>query len=163
MTMLTAERLREVLDYNPETGIFRWKAISTKNQVKVGDIAGCAGAKDYRRICIDGRLHLTHRLAWLYMTGEWPVADIDHINGISGDNRFANLREATRSENMQNRRGPNRDSKTGLLGASPNQGKYEAAICLDGKKHYLGLFKTAEQAHAAYIKAKRKFHPGGTI
>ena len=84
---LTAERLREVLDYDPDTGVFTRK-VRTASSVKVGDVAGSLNGKGYIRIRVDGRLYFAHRLAWLYVHGEWPVDQVDHINGIKNDNRI---------------------------------------------------------------------------
>ena len=162
MKELTVERLREVLDYCPDTGVFTWK-IRTNSRVKVGDVAGCLDKDGYLRIQIDSRLHFTHRLAWFYVTGEWPPDQIDHINGIRDDNRIANLRAATRSENGQNRRKPQANNTTGYLGVTRHRGKFLAKIRLDGKRKHLGLFNTPEEAHAAYLKVKREIHPFGTI
>jgi hypothetical protein len=160
---LSAERLRELLDYDPETGVFRWKAVSSKNQVRVGDVAGCVETNGYRRIRVYGRAYQAHRLAWLHVYGRWPVGEIDHINGAKDDNRISNLREATRSENLQNQRRATRGSKTGFLGVYPSFGKFGAQIMLAGKTRHIGTFETAEQAHAAYVRAKRELHPGGTL
>lgn len=161
MTDLTVERLRELLDYDPDTGLFTWR-VRTSKCVTVGAIAGCLD-KGYLRIQIDRRLHLAHRLAWLYITGDWPPAQIDHINGIRDDNRIANLRAATRAENMHNRRKPHSNTTSGYLGVSRYRGKFMAQIKLDGKSKFLGLFDTPEEAHAVYLEAKRRLHPYGTI
>ena len=161
MTELTAGRLRELLDYCPDTGVFTWK-IRISN-VKVGDVAGCLEKDGYLRIQIDSRLHFTHRLAWFYVTGEWPPDQIDHINGIRDDNRIANLRAATRSENGQNRRKPQANNTTGYLGVTRHRGKFLAKIRLDGKRKHLGLFTTPEEAHVAYLEAKRRLHPFGNL
>ena len=102
---LTAERLREVLAYDPDTGVFTWKArTSPFSRVNVGDVAGNLRRDGYIEICVDGRKHQSHRLAWLYVYGEWPADQIDHINGIRTDNRIANLREANNAENHHNLR-----------------------------------------------------------
>lgn len=162
MTDLTVERLRELLDYDPDTGLFTWR-VRTRNSVKFGDVAGCFSSTGYWQIQIDGRKHRAHRLAWLYVTGEWPTSDLDHINGIRDDNRIANLRAATRSENGQNQREPQSHNKVGYLGVHSHQGKFRAIIILDGKKKHIGCFPTPEAAHAAYLEAKRRLHPFGTI
>lgn len=161
MKELTAERLREVLDYDPDTGVFTRK-VRTGN-VKIGDVAGSFNGKGYIRIGIDGRLHRAHRLAWLYVTGEWPKDQIDHINGDRGDNRLANLREVNNAENQHNLRKARADNTTGFLGVSPRYGKFRAYIMVDGKNKHLGCFPTPEAAHAAYLEAKRGLHPFGTL
>lgn len=162
MKELTADRLRELLDYCPDTGVFTWRVRAAKC-VKVGDVAGRFDAYGYWRIQIDGRKHLAHRLAWLYTTGEFPPDQIDHINGDRSDNRIANLRAATDAENKHNRRKPNSNTTSGYLGVSPRYGKFRAQIWLDGKGKHIGSFGSPEEAHAAYLKAKRELHPFGTI
>lgn len=115
------------------------------------------------RITLKGKDYLSHRLAWFYMTGAWPEQEIDHINGVRDDNRFANLREADRQINCQNVRKPYKNNRTGLLGVKPSLGKFVARIYVDGKERHLGTFKTPGLAHAAYVAAKRELHKGGTI
>jgi hypothetical protein len=106
---------------------------------------------------------LEGRLAWFYTTGAWPKDQIDHIDGNKSNNRFANLREATPSQNTQNQRRAMRTNKLGILGVILARGKFRAQIWFDGKNKFLGYFATAEAAHAAYLAAKRKFHPTCTI
>lgn len=151
------------LEYRPETGEFFWRHrpdshfssaahARRSNSFQAGRLAGGHdGSKGYTRIQIFGRLYGAHQLAWLYMTGEWPD-QIDHINGDRSDNRFSNLRLATASQNNANRRGY---AKSGLKGAHFNntRGCWESAIRVNGKRHYLGRFSTAEEAHAAYAAA----------
>lgn len=160
--MITQERLKELLHYDPETGVFTWR-IRTSNRVKVGDVAGSAAAYGYLEIGIDGVTAKSHRLAFLYMTGEWPEHDVDHINGIRTDNRWANLRTATRSQNLQNLRAAKSNSKTGLLGVSPYNGTFRASIKHNGKQITLGRFSCPHAAHAAYLKAKAELHPFSTL
>lgn len=162
MKELTADRLREILAYDPETGVFTWK-VRTANCVRVGDVAGSFDDKGYIKIKIDGRMHKAHRLAWLYVHGVWPKSGIDHVNSVRDDNRSANLREATQAENMQNERVSRSNNKTGFLGVAPSYGKFQAQIWVGGKKMHIGTFDTPEEAHAAYLAAKREFHPFGTI
>lgn len=156
--MLTAERLREALHYDHETGVFTWRS-RTSNRVKIGDIAGAIDLNGYRLIGVDGRLYKAHRLAWLYVYGRWPVKQIDHINGVRDDNRFANLREATSGENHQNitRRSDNTSGFIGVTWHRQNM-KWMAQIRVDGRYHYLGCFNTSEEANAAYLKAKADLH-----
>ena len=162
MKVLTAERLREVLDYCHDTGVFTWK-IRTSNRVKVGDVSGSVDIKGYIVIGVDGFLHKAHRLAWLHVNGSWPTEQIDHVNGSKSDNRISNLRIATNAQNCQNQRSAQSHNKTGLLGVSPKNGKFVAQIRNNGKKQYLGYFPTPEEAHAAYLEAKREFHSHCTI
>ena len=98
LPMLTADRLRSVLSYAPATGIFRWK-VSGSTRAPVGTIAGAKNGRCYRQIRIDGRPYSASRLAWLYKTGKWPNSELSYINGKPSDTRWANLREATSSQN----------------------------------------------------------------
>lgn len=164
--ILSAERLREVLNYNPETGAFTWK-IRTSNRVAVGDIAGSLHNKSgYWFIFVDGKAYKAHRLAWLHVHGEWPAADIDHINGRRSENMLHNLRQATRSMNQQNLREARGDTASGLLGVYRNDKKnkpWRSSIKVDGKDRHLGNFADPQDAQRAYLAAKRKLHEGCTI
>jgi hypothetical protein len=159
---LTAERLRELLDYNPETGIFTWRQ-APSNSIKAGSIAGSKNHDGYRRIKINLIDHAAHRLAWFYVHGVWPAHEIDHINGIRTDNRICNLRDVPRMDNMQNQRTAQRGAKSGFLGVYSNHGKWRAAIQVNKKTIALGNFATPEEAHQAYLEAKRRLHPTCTI
>lgn len=150
------ERLNELLDYDPETGIFRWKK-PTSNRVNVGAIAGTDHNLGYRIVMIDRSRYLAHRLAWKMHYGNDPKDQIDHVNGIKSDNRIQNLRECTHAENQRNR-GKNTNNTTGYKGVYLNGGKYSAKITLIGKVTYLGCYDTAEEAHEAYKKAAKKYH-----
>lgn len=155
---LTFERLQELLSYEPETGIFRWRK-RPATWMKDGCVAGTNRPDGYREVRIQGRGYLSHRLAWLYMTGEWPAHEIDHINADKIDNRFANLREANRAENTRNV-GLRKDNKSGVKGVEwrPYIGKYVAQIRVDGKRIYLGCFSTLEEAKAARDAVGEKYH-----
>ena len=153
-----AERARELLSYDPETGGFHWKV--ARGRAPAGSLAGSEIPQGYRVIGIDGRLHFAHRLAWLITHRRWPVEHIDHINGVRSDNRLCNLREASCAENLQNQQHPARTSKTGVLGVSPCRGeKYLAQIRINGKQHRLGAFETIAEAAEVYRQAKREAHP----
>jgi HNH endonuclease/AP2 domain len=164
--MITQAILAEYLHYDPETGVFTRLKYSPKTpkRNRTG-VAGGFRPDGYMTIAVQGQRHLAHRLAWLYVHGEWPAKGIDHINGNTSDNRVGNLRLADQSENNQNRRAASSRSKTGLLGASFDKarGKYIAFIRSAGKGYNLGRFDTAEQAHAAYVTAKRKLHSHSTL
>lgn len=164
MIPLTPERLRELLQYDLETGSFIWRVTRSRG-ARALNVAGQSTANGYRSIKIDGRKHLAHRLAWLYVHGKWPQQDIDHINGVRDDNRIVNLRDVSRSVNLQNQRRARSLTSGGLIGASKRkpQNDWQASIKVDGKKRYLGLFNTPEAAHAAYVAAKRKYHEGCTL
>lgn len=153
---LTQARLKELLSYDPSSGIFR--RISGK--AEVGTVRNRR-----RSIGVDYKIYLSHRLAWLYVHGVWPKGDIDHIDGNPLNNAISNLRDVSRSVNMQNVKRPRKDSQTGLMGASLDKrtGRYMSYICLDGATKYLGTFNTAEEANSAYMAAKRQIHPGCTI
>lgn len=161
--IVSAERLRELLHYDPETGHFT--RLVSRPHSKVGDVAGCLNNQGYHRICIDYRDYQAHRLAWLYVHGVWPAHQIDHIDLDRANNRLANLREATKAQNSQNLRDARANSKSGFLGVSQSKqaGKWRARIMLDGKEYRLGRFASADLAHAAYVQAKRELHPMGTI
>lgn len=160
---LTSERLRELIDYNPETGVFVWR-VSCRG-TKAGDVAGASGTEGRRHITIGYARYKAHRLAWLYVCGCFPTKLIDHINGDPTDNRINNLRESTASENQTNQREAHSRNKTGLLGAQWNKGKqkFKSRITIGGKEIFLGYYATAELAHAAYMAKKREVHPFGTI
>ena len=149
MAELTAVRLRELLSYDPETGIFRWRNPQGKRRA----IAGSPEPRGYVRIAIDRRLYRAHRLAFLYMIGEWP-SQIDHCNGNPADNRWVNLRLATRSENAANGCTP-RNNLLGLRGVTRAYRKFHARITHKKRRIDLGLYATREEAAAAYRGAAR--------
>lgn len=163
MIQLTQERLKQVLHYDPTTGVFTWTASTGRR--KAGAVAGGKDADGYRRIGIDGARFFSHRLAFMYMTGEFPPELVDHINGIKGDNRFENLRHASNSLNIQNQRSPQFGSKSGYLGVcyDKRRSKWLAQILIGGKRKYLGIYATPEEAHEAYLDAKRQHHEGCVV
>lgn len=160
---LTFERLRDLLHYDPEVGDFIWR--EPGRGIRPGK-TGNVRPDGYIRIGIDGISYLAHRLAWLYMTGDWPTIDVDHRDGNPGNNRFDNLRDVTQQTNIENfRTATKRNSSSGLLGVSfhARDKLWRARIRADGKDITIGYFKTPEAAHAAYLEAKRKKHAGCTI
>ena len=161
---LTAERLREVLRYDSETGHFFWKK-KMSSRAMPGQKAGALTVYGYIQIRIDGVIHRAHRLAWLYLTGENPTGQIDHINRKRDDNRATNLRDVTATVNRQNIGLDSRKNRTGFLGVTAHkQGAiYQGQIHVNGERVSLGYFKTAAEAHEAYLRAKRAYHPGCTI
>ena len=163
--MLTAAQVRAAFHYDPETGILTRvsSGYAPATGRWCGKRAGHAATNGYLRATCHGREYAVHRLAWIYMTGEWPDGYIDHGNGVRTDNRWANLRAGDRSFNMQNQRRARRDNTTGWLGVSRVKSRFEAAIQVRGRRFRLGRFDTPEAAHAAYLTAKRKLHEGCTL
>ena len=157
--MITQERLKELLHYDPDTGVFTWAR--SRPGCRAGAVVGTINAGGYLQIGVAGKLNCGHRLSFLYMTGEIPEV-VDHINGVRTDNRWANLRAADYTLNGENRR--NRPSGSNpLLGAYPNGKRYCAKITVKGKVTCLGTYDTAEEAHQVYLNAKRELHAGCTI
>lgn len=158
--MLTQARLKELFSYDPETGLFTYKEHPPKSRkFKIGDVAGYKTSRGYISIRADRNLYQASRLAWLYVHGVWSEFNIDHINGIKDDNRIANLRETTQSQNRQNLYAKPKGYFGNLLGTTYKANAWEANIRLENKTYYLGRFKTEEEAHAAYLGAKRVLHP----
>jgi len=155
---ITHAELLELLNYNPETGVFTWIKTYTTYAVK-GKRAGGYEQDGYRRIKIKGKSYKEHRLAWFYVHNTWPKDQIDHINGKRDDNRLTNLREATTKENHQNRHS-NRTSTSKYLGVSldSRSGKYKVGITVNKVRTHIGYFATEEEAFAAYSKAKQALH-----
>ena len=147
---ITRERVMQLVGYDPMTGLFVWRVV-TSNCVKVGQFAGTLHHSGYVRIQLDGRRYAAHRIAWLYVTGEWPADELDHVNGKRADNRFANLRLASRRENMGNR-SKRSDNASGAKGVSwhKQHSKWTAQIRCNGRRYHLGYFSTVEEANAAY-------------
>lgn len=160
--MTTANHIRNILDYDPITGIFIWKA-HTRRPDLIGKIAGSPTNTGYWAIAINNQKRLAHRLAWLYMTGEFPSGHIDHKDGNKQNNRFDNLREVTRFGNLQNMRGPTKANKCGFLGVSAHQGKWRVQIMINGDKIRESGFDTPEEAHQRYLELKRMYHSTCTI
>jgi len=164
--MLTQERLKALFDYDETTGLFTWKKQNGSGKGVEGKKAGYKGSDGYIRLRIDFKYCNAHRLAWLYVHGVTPNGFIDHINGIRSDNRMVNLRDVSHSMNLQNRRVSQKNNKSsGLLGVSfeNSLNKFRARISINGKQKHLGLFDTKEEAHQAYLIAKREFHSTCTI
>lgn len=160
---LTATRLRTLVHYDPNTGIFIWLK-KTNRRIKNGAEAGWM-ADGYRHIAIDGHNQKAHRLAWLYVHGVWPSQDVDHIDGNRSNNAIANLRDVSRAVNIQNQRIAKPRNQSGYLGVAPTgtPGRWSAQVHVAGKKHHLGCYGSPEEAHAAYVAGKRRLHEGNTL
>lgn len=148
-------RLKELFDYDPETGVFTRK-IKTANRTKIGDIAGSENAMGYLVFMVDGKLQLAHRMAYLYVHGFLPDR-VDHIDGDIKNNRTNNLRECSHQQNQQNSK-CRTTNRLGVKGVTLLKWGYRAQIRRNGKNIYLGLFKTVEEASAAYTKAAKEVH-----
>lgn len=157
---LTQSRVRELLDYDPETGIFIWRVdrVANRRVIKAaGSVAGCVmkvKKNSYRVIKINDRQYSAHRLAWLLVTGSWPERDIDHRDGDGLNNRWRNLREATSAQNSANRR-LSRNNTSGAKGVSwrTDLGKWKATIEVARRRRHLGFFVDKADAAAAYEAA----------
>jgi hypothetical protein len=152
---ITAEVIREFLEYIPEAGTLLQKKARPK--VKVGAIAGVVTPYGYRYIQLSGKKYAAHRLVWLIETGAMPEGELDHIDGNKLNNKFSNLRVVTRKQNCENK-GAQRNNQLGLRGVSYNTRlkKYVAQIQHHGKNKYLGVFSDPQAARAAYILAERE-------
>ncbi len=154
--MLTQARLKELLKYDPETGEFT-NLKSGKGRKPVGAVVGSLSPTGYWTSMVDGKNYQHHRLAWLYVHGAFPPADLDHRDGVRTNNRLANLRPATRSENCQNAglKSNNRAGKTGIWKVGS---RWRARICVESVQHHIGYYATQELAEEAYLNAKREHH-----
>ncbi len=152
---MTPERLRRVLDYNPETGLFT-RRCNVGKRWKIGDKAGSPHNHGYVQIAVDGRKFLAHRLAWLWMTGEWPTFQIDHIDTNRANNQWANLRQASQSQNLMNS-SCHYDNSSGIKGVSwsEERQKWVAQIRIAGKNRQLGRFNSKQEAADCYNAAAR--------
>jgi hypothetical protein len=158
---ITAEEARQIFHYNPETGVFTRNHDSGRN--KAGKPTGSVLPSGYVFLSFNKKRLIAHRVAWLYFYGSYPCGFIDHINGVLTDNRISNLRVASNEQNQQNRKRAQITNSTGLLGVSRFRKIWRARITVNSKEIHLGLFKTPEEAHSAYIEAKRKLHTFCTI
>jgi len=146
--MLTQEKLKSILSYDPVLGNFKW-LVDRGSRAQKGTCAGCDGQR-YATVGIDGVNYKTHKLAWLYMTGAFPENEIDHINGDGFDNRWVNLRAATRKENMENTSlfSSNTSGHRGVTWYKRNM-KWGATAFHNGKRYFAGLFETQDDAAKA--------------
>jgi len=161
--ILTQARLRELFDYDPETGVMT-RRISTAPRAQAGQIVGTPDGSGYLRISIGGKKFRLHRLIHMYVHGAWPEHDIDHRDRNRSNNRLLNLRPATRAENCQNSGIPAHNT-SGFKGVSwsKTMHKWEARISVANHGKVLGYFKTRELASAAYQTAKLIYHPTAPV
>jgi hypothetical protein len=160
--MITQNRLKELIDYDSESGVFTRK--TSYNRYKKGEKIGFKNTGGYIEAGVDKKYYGLHRLAWLYVHGVLPEI-IDHINGDKTDNRIINLRSANRKINSENLVKPRKDNASGYLGVNFHKAskKWVAQISVNKKKKHLGCFDSPEKARDVYLLAKRNLHEGCTI
>lgn len=154
--VVTADIVRSMFFYDPQTGAFcRRRPLQGHRVTKP---CGFYDKDGYLRLKVNYAVHPAHRLAWLYVYGEWPDGYIDHINRIKSDNRIANLRVVDAVGNSHNCYKALSNSSTGLRGVSPHRGKFRASIMAHGIRYQLGEFDSAREAHRVYLEAKERMH-----
>lgn len=162
--MPTAEYVRSILDYDPETGILTWKPRADRSKSWNTRFAGTRAGWEYdekgilyRRISLDGKTYREARLIYLWMTGNWPTEEIDHADVDGTNNKWANIRPATRSQNGCNR-GRHSNNKVQFKGVTQKGNRFRARIKVNKQEIHLGMFDTAPLAHQAYCEAARVHH-----
>ena len=160
--MLSVTRLRELLHYDSESGVFTWRVRPTKrSRVRPGDVAGVVNHKGYRYIGVEGARCLAHRLAWFYSYEVWPTNEVDHVDRCPTNNSLSNLRDVTHAENQQNKQKAYVGNKSsGMLGVCLDRrnSKWKAHIQAFGVRKHIGFFDTKEAARVAYLSAKQTLH-----
>jgi len=159
MTQMTHEDLLEAVSYDPSTGVFTRN--KTAGNTLAGSPIGNLDKKGYLKAMVLGEYVKLHRLAWFYVHGLWPTQEIDHINTRKSDNRNNNLRDCGTSTNCLNQHGPRKHNRVGLQGVHQIQktGRFRAACTVQGSKHHLGVYATAEEASDAYLSFKTQYLP----
>lgn len=161
---LTQAELKDILSFDPETGIFTW--VNSRGGRVKGSVAGCHRNTKKPDVVIKLKkvMFLAHRLAWLYVHGVFPEGVIDHINGNPADNRIRNLRDVSQRVNSENRKSAQVNNRLGVLGVSTlKSGAIRATLTVNRKQVNLGQFPDVESAHRAYLEAKRALHVGNTL
>lgn len=155
---LTQARLKELLSYNPDTGVFTYAA--PRRRIVVGAVAGGVAFDGYRVLQLDGKKYRCARLAVLYMTGAWPVGEVDHIDCDKLNDRWANLRDVPHQDNAQNKQRRNAKSSTGVRGVYKNGSGYMAQARINGAQVYLGTYRTIDEAKAVADSARKANYSG---
>ncbi len=155
--VITHQELTDRLEYNPETGEFRWlMLVGRGGRAKAGETAGYINTGNgYRYISVDGKQYPAARLGWFLTTGQWPAHEVDHVNLNRSDDRFENLREATHAQNCCNRPATAQSGFKGVRKHTKSD-RWIAEVGHGGKTHYIGCFKTVEDALAARIIAAER-------
>ena len=159
--LITQDRLKSLLTYDADTGVL-FNRVCRNSRAPKDAPAGTCTADGYTAVMIGGKKYQAHRLIWLYMTGSWPTVEIDHINQVRNDNRWVNLREATRQENSWNT-GKHAKTKSGVKGVAyiGKSGKWQVQMRVRGKSYYIGQYNTIEAAAAARANAERQLYADG--
>jgi HNH endonuclease len=159
---VSVDRLRELFSFDPESGVVT-RRIRVSNGA-AGAAVGTPNKRGHMVVSVDRRLLYVHRIAWALFTGAWPSGEVDHQDADPANNRWSNLRDVTHALNVQNRRRPNvRHIGQRLLGVFREGNRFASKISAGGRIHRLGSFPTPEEAHAAYVIAKRRLHEGCTL
>ena len=155
---MTENKLRDALEYDPLTGLFRWR-YTPNGKVKAGSVAGSPDKDGYTRIRFEGRAYMAHRLAWLFMFGCWPPSLIDHVDGGVSNNRISNLRLASDVENSYNRK-KHRNNTSGFRGVDfyRQSQRWRARIRVDGRLICIGLYDCPSKASEAYENYAKSLH-----
>lgn len=156
-------RLAELFRCDIDGTLTRRVAAGRGGRFPADEVAGTTQSGGYRSVSVDGRRYLVHRVIFAMLYGEWPLGQIDHIDGNPSNNRLSNLRDVPPAINSQNQRRPRGQTASGHLGVSRSRSRWKAEIKVDGKRHFLGIRDTPVEAYALYIEAKRRLHIGGTI
>ena len=158
-SLITQVQLKEMLDYNKDTGKFIWRTPRGNNKIKAGDIAGSITSKGYGVIKYNGKIYLVHRLVWLYVYGQFPTSPLDHINCDKADNRLCNLREASYKQNSHNiNKRKSCSSKYKGIHWDKNRQMWRARIVIDGKPRCLGFYTTEGDAHCVWCNFAEEHH-----
>lgn len=156
MNLITLQRARELLTYEPGTGLFRWN-VKPNRRICIGTVAGTVRHDGYIEIMLDGETIMAHRLAWFMTHGSWPSDIIDHRNRVKVDNRIDNLRDADKALNAANAK--SRNQRLPGVTLDKRRGVFFSSIKRGPVKRYLGAFPTPEEANAAYMAARRELYP----
>ena len=156
--MITQSKLKELVSYEPETGLFRLLKYRLGTTRKIGDCLGSCTKAGYLETCIEQKRYYLHRLAFLYMNGELPNGVVDHKNRDKTDNKWTNLICVTHQQNMENEIAPRKHGSLGYRGVHKYKNKFRAKIVHNKKQIHLGTFLTVEEAAHAYLKAKPEIH-----
>jgi HNH endonuclease/AP2 domain len=163
----TPEEIRSYMEYDKSSGVVRWKVRrhGRGGVINPGDAVGSVNAAGYLETRVNGYRDYVHRIAWALHYGAWPTQNIDHIDGDKRNNRISNLRDCSQRVNVENQRIVSRNNTSGFTGVvwRADKKRWSALIQVDGKRKRLGGFDTPEQAHAAYLSAKRIMHQGNTL